>query len=399
MKKFLLIFLFITSYGFAQNSGITYQAVIYNPNGEELPGVNNPYAALTEQSVCLQFGIVDASGTIEYQENIQVTTDVFGMVNLLIGTYPQTSGYAASFSDINWGADAKFLKVDIDINGDCTNFKELSNQPFTYVPFAYYSPASDTPGPAGEDGNGIVNTINNTDNTITFEYTDGTSFTTDSLNGEDGGSGLSAYEVWIGLGNTGTEQEFIDSLTGEDALNSLIRTTTEEPGINCEKGGTKTEIGIDANNDGVLNDNEIDSTQTSYICNGIDGLLPDANDIGTTAYWDGTKWVVDSTNLYNDGTSVMVGDTQVDNSAALKITSSNKGILIPRLTISERNAINNPSTALLIFQTDNTPGFYYYDGTQWVNLTNSNNNNNNNSNSGSGSGNQNQTLIYTTNGF
>jgi len=399
MKKFLLIFLFITSYGFAQNSGITYQAVIYNPNGEELPGVNNPYAALTEQSVCLQFGIVDASGTIEYQENIQVTTDVFGMVNLLIGTYPQTSGYAASFSDINWGADAKFLKVDIDINGDCTNFKELSNQPFTYVPFAYYSPASDTPGPAGEDGNGIVNTINNTDNTITFEYTDGTSFTTDSLTGEDGGSGLSAYEVWIGLGNTGTEQEFIDSLTGEDALNSLIRTTTEEPGINCEKGGTKTEIGIDANNDGVLNDNEIDSTQTSYICNGIDGLLPDANDIGTTAYWDGTKWVVDSTNLYNDGTSVMVGDTQVDNSAALKITSSNKGILIPRLTISERNAINNPSTALLIFQTDNTPGFYYYDGTQWVNLTNSNNNNNNNSNSGSGSGNQNQTLIYTTNGF
>jgi hypothetical protein len=267
------------------------------------------------------------------------------------------------------------------------------------VPFAYYSPASDTPGPAGEDGNGIVNTINNTDNTITFEYTDGTSFTTDSLTGEDGGSGLSAYEVWIGLGNTGTEQEFIDSLTGEDALNSLIRTTTEEPGINCEKGGTKTEIGIDANNDGVLNDNEIDSTQTSYICNGIDGLLPDANDIGTTAYWDGTKWVVDSTNLYNDGTSVMVGDTQVDNSAALKITSSNKGILIPRLTISERNAINNPSTALLIFQTDNTPGFYYYDGTQWVNLTNSNNNNNNNSNSGSGSGNQNQTLIYTTNGF
>jgi hypothetical protein len=54
---------------------------------------------------------------------------------------------------------------------------------------------------------------------------------------------------------------------------------------------------------------------------------------------------------------------------------------------------------LLIFQIDNTPGFYYYDGTQWVNLTNSNNNNNNNSNSGSGSGNQNQTLIYTTNGF
>jgi hypothetical protein len=275
MKKFLLIFLFITSYGFAQNSGITYQAVIYNPNGEELPGVNNPYAALTEQSVCLQFGIVDASGTIEYQENVQVTTDVFGMVNLLIGTYPQTSGYAASFSDINWGADAKFLKVDIDINGDCTNFKELSNQPFTYVPFAYYSPASDTPGPAGEDGNGIVNTIKNTDNTITFEYTDGTSFTTDSLNGEDGGSGLSAYEVWIGLGNTGTEQEFIDSLTGPDGetgLKSLINTSEEPVGPNCDTGGTKIEVGIDINNNSILENDEVDNSLTRFICDGVDGV-------------------------------------------------------------------------------------------------------------------------------
>ena len=148
-------------------------------------------------------------------------------------------GLLASFLDINWGADAKFLKVDIDINGDCTNFKELSNQPFTYVPFAYYSPASDTPGPAGEDGNGIVNTINNTDNTITFEYTDGTSFTTDSLNGEDGGSGLSAYEVWIGLGNTGTEQEFIDSLTGPDGDSGL---SAYEVWIGLGNTGTEQEF-------------------------------------------------------------------------------------------------------------------------------------------------------------
>ena len=142
MKNFLLIFLFTVSYGFAQSSGITYQAVIYNPNGEQLPGVNNQYAALIDKNVCLQFEILDASGSVEYQENVQVTTDSFGMVNLLIGTHTQTSGYAANFSTVNWGADAKFLKVDIDINGTCTNFEELSNQPFTYVPFAYYSPAS-----------------------------------------------------------------------------------------------------------------------------------------------------------------------------------------------------------------------------------------------------------------
>jgi hypothetical protein len=33
MKRFLLLLLFVSSLGFAQSSGITYQAVIYNPNG------------------------------------------------------------------------------------------------------------------------------------------------------------------------------------------------------------------------------------------------------------------------------------------------------------------------------------------------------------------------------
>ncbi|MFL2623784.1 MAG: hypothetical protein ACJ0P6_04720 [Flavobacteriaceae bacterium] len=153
MKKLLLLSaLFISSLGFAQSSGITYQAVIYNPNGEELPGVDNPYAPLTNQDVCLQFGIIDASGNVEYQEEVQVTTDAFGMVNLLIGTNTQTGGYAADFAGIQWTADAKFLKVDLDIKGSCTDFEELSNQPFTYVPFAYYSPASDVPGPEGPPG-------------------------------------------------------------------------------------------------------------------------------------------------------------------------------------------------------------------------------------------------------
>ena len=92
MKRFLLFLLFVSSFGFAQSSGITYQAVIYNPNGEELPGVDNPYAPLTNQNVCLQFGIIDASGNVEYQEEVQVTTDAFGMVNLLIGTNTQTGG-------------------------------------------------------------------------------------------------------------------------------------------------------------------------------------------------------------------------------------------------------------------------------------------------------------------
>ena len=40
----------------------------------------------------------------------------------------------------------------------------------------------------------------------------------DGANGENGINGLSAYEIWLSFGNSGTEQDFIDSLAGEDGL-------------------------------------------------------------------------------------------------------------------------------------------------------------------------------------
>ena len=51
---------------------------------------------------------------------------------------------------------------------------------------------------------------------------------------------------------------------------------------------------------------------------------------------------------------------------------STKGVLLPKLTQSERDLISNPSSGLLIFQTDNSPGFYYFDGVEWVNLSTGN---------------------------
>ena len=140
MKRFLLFLLFslfISNSGFAQNTGITYQAVIYNPS--ELPGADNPYAPLNNQNICIQFSIVDADGNTEYQEEVQATTDAFGMVNLLIGTNTQTDGYAVDFANIEWSEATKFLVVELDVNGNCMSFLEISNQPLTYVPLAMYA--------------------------------------------------------------------------------------------------------------------------------------------------------------------------------------------------------------------------------------------------------------------
>jgi hypothetical protein len=182
----------------------------------------------------------------------------------------------------------------------------------------------------GQDGVGITSTVDNNDGTFTLNYSDGSSFTTadltgpqgaqgeqgsigptgltgpqgiqgpagatgpqgptgatgpagatgaNGLNGADGQDGLSAYEIWLNLGNMGSEADFIASLTGptgvdgangqdgNDGKNTLINTTTEPAGANCANGGLKIEVGLDENENGVLEISEINNSMTKYVCN------------------------------------------------------------------------------------------------------------------------------------
>ena len=54
-----------------------------------------------------------------------------------------------------------------------------------------------------------------------------------------------------------------------------------------------------------------------------------------------------------------------DPSAALDITSTTGGLLVPRMTKDDRGFIDTPATGLIVYQTDGTPGFYYFNGTSW----------------------------------
>jgi uncharacterized protein (TIGR02145 family) len=137
MKKILLLLsLLVSVFTFAQNKGITYQAVIYSTNGESIPGIHNSNSPMVNKAVCLQFSIVDENTQTEYQEKVSVTTDDYGMVNLVIGNGTQTAGYASSFNAIVWTNAQKYLKVSLDQSGNCSAFEEISNQVLTYVPFA-----------------------------------------------------------------------------------------------------------------------------------------------------------------------------------------------------------------------------------------------------------------------
>ncbi len=55
-----------------------------------------------------------------------------------------------------------------------------------------------------------------------------------------------------------------------------------------------------------------------------------------------------------------------DTSAMLDVKSNSKGMLISRMTQSQRTSISSPALGLLVYQTDGTQGFYYYDGSTWT---------------------------------
>ncbi|MCF6142534.1 hypothetical protein L1S34_14675 [Flavobacterium sp. K77] len=73
-----------------------------------------------------------------------------------------------------------------------------------------------------------------------------------------------------------------------------------------------------------------------------------------------------------------------DPSAILDLKSSNQGVLVPRLTQTQRTAIATPATGLMVYQTDATAGFYFYNGTAWTSLNGTNGTNGTNGANGQG---------------
>ncbi len=65
---------------------------------------------------------------------------------------------------------------------------------------------------------------------------------------------------------------------------------------------------------------------------------------------------------------VGIGTTTPNASSALDITSTTGGLLVPRMTATERTGIATPATGLLVYQTNATAGFYYYTGSAWISI-------------------------------
>jgi hypothetical protein len=64
---------------------------------------------------------------------------------------------------------------------------------------------------------------------------------------------------------------------------------------------------------------------------------------------------------------VGVGTTTVDTSAKMEIKTTTKGMLVPRMTTLQRDAISSPEEGLLIYNTTENV-LTIWNGTKWANL-------------------------------
>jgi hypothetical protein len=284
-KLFLGLFSFIIIFkSFSQSppQGINYQAVVYSDNGNNQPGLNVPGQVLRNKNIRVRFTLIQsaANGSEVYKESHATTTDAFGMFSLVIGQGVHDG--ANAFSAINWAAGKHFLKVEIDKTGG-TNYVTMSNQQLLSVPYSLYSEKSSY---SSTSGNGIKTIQDNGDGTLTFNYLDGSTYTTGPLTGlgsvgpqgpqgvqgpagQNGTNGQSAYDIWLAQGNTGTQQDFLNTITGPQGIQGSA-------GQNGTNGQSAYDIWLAQGNNGT----EKDFLSAITGAQGLQGPKGDKGDAG-----------------------------------------------------------------------------------------------------------------------
>jgi hypothetical protein len=128
-KYYTILFLFISLLAFSQNNGINFQGV----------GRNSTGAVLATQKISLRFSVIQGSetGSVEYVESKEVTTNAQGIFSVVIGDGTQISK-TGNFTDINWKINPKFLRVEMDPAGG-SSFAAMGTTRLQSVPFAYYA--------------------------------------------------------------------------------------------------------------------------------------------------------------------------------------------------------------------------------------------------------------------
>ncbi len=254
--KHRLLFLFLTLIAsfplFAQNApqGFNYQSIVRDPNGDPL----------FNQTVTLLFSIRSGApnGPVAYSEKQVVSTNEFGLVNLVVGQ--GGTPLQGNFTTINWGAGAKYLTVALETSPNV--FDELGSSQLMSVPYALFAQTAANGGSGGGDnwgsqtvqtgpalsGNGTtanpLNIAQQNAQTGQVLKWDGTKWTPQDDISNSGSNGGTVTQISTGTGLTGGPI----TTTGTISLNNtgvtpgIYGSATEIPVVTIDAQGRVTDV-------------------------------------------------------------------------------------------------------------------------------------------------------------
>ncbi|HPQ35146.1 MAG TPA: phage tail protein [Tenuifilaceae bacterium] len=287
MKKnlFCIVALMLSLHVWAQvPQGFSYQAVVRDSEGQPL----------SNQTVGIRVSLQNEEGNnVYYSETHSQNTSPQGVIAFIVGGGTAVSG---DFTSTPWSEENIFLRIEVAPTGG-DDYSEIGMVKLQSVPYALFA-ASGNEGPQGEPGEDGLSAYEvwlnegNTGSEADFIA---------SLKGEtgeagaDGTDGLSAYQVWLAQDNTGSEADFIASLKGETGETGADGTSLEW------LGSLPSAPASPQPNQAYYNSTEgvayvYNGTSWSVLAqDGIDGMgtLPDGV-TGQILLHDGTGWTASS---------------------------------------------------------------------------------------------------------
>lgn len=156
MKHLLLsllgVFIMLTSIAQHQNS-FNYQAILRDADGKIMADKN----LLIRASILMN----NEDGRLVYSEEFKQATSPLGLINLKIGEGSVGDG---TFSEIQWGKDQYFLKIEI--KSDADGFITFGTSPFSSVPYAMHAQTVTDKNDADANPTNEIQTLSIEGNTI-----------------------------------------------------------------------------------------------------------------------------------------------------------------------------------------------------------------------------------------
>jgi hypothetical protein len=147
MKKLTVLLIAIASYTITMAQApnlMNFQGVARNSVGN----------VVASQNISVRLTVHDgtATGTSVYSETRAITTNPFGLFNIVIGSAGATN-VTGTIAGVNWLGSAKFIQLEVDAAGG-NSYSNIGTTQLVSVPYAFSAGTALPSGAAGGDLNG-----------------------------------------------------------------------------------------------------------------------------------------------------------------------------------------------------------------------------------------------------